>query len=258
MPSARVLLPDAPLVTRVRTWFGLTLAELALYVGASRTLLHAVETGQRPLSQALRAALVPLATHLPPPEALTARLRAEAAEADLPPDPVPAPGAPGALGAALLPSPLPPATPPPDVADLDFRRRAARAQAARRLTQAAALAARARVAARWAAALPALLPPDPDADPAHHPAAAAHYAALAAADTALAHLPAEALARARDHGRWLRGWLAHRARPLTAAEATRYHRLRAQATGRLAEAATLAHALAGTLAQAPAEPPGGG
>jgi hypothetical protein len=200
------------IVARVRAWFGLQLGELALYLGVSKALTHAIETNRRALTPAVRAALLPLLLQLPPPETPAA----------------PAPGA-----------PLPPETPAPDVADLDLRRRECRHRAAGLLAQAEALAARAHVAARWAAALPALSPPTEgdDRPTPDTPAAQALAAALAqAADP-------DDPARASDHARWLRGWLAVRARPLTAPEATRCHRLRAQAAGLLAEAAALAEVL---------------
>ena len=197
-------------LARVRAWFGLQLSELALYLGVSQSLTHAIETNRRALTPAVRAALLPLLLQLPPPETPVA----------------PAPGA-----------ALPPGTPAPDAADLDFRRCECLHRAAGLLAQAEALAARSHVAARWAAALPALTPPDPAAPVADTLPAQALAAALAqAAD------PTDP-ARAHDHARWLRGWLAARARPLPPPEATRYYRLRAQAAGLLAEAAALAEAL---------------
>ncbi|RIY13831.1 helix-turn-helix domain-containing protein [Hymenobacter rubripertinctus] len=203
------------LVARVRAWFGLTQAELALYLGISPSLVRDLETNRRPLTPAVRAALLPLLLQLPPPQ-------------------VPADPGPGAA--------LPPPAPAPDAADLDFRRRECRHRAERLLAQADALVARAHVAARWAAALPALLPPDPDtaapdALPAASPAAQALAAALAQAADAFDPT------RAPDHARWLRGWLTFRARPLPAADVTGCLRLRAQAAGLLAEAAALDAAL---------------
>ena len=200
------------LVARVRAWFGLAQADLALYLGISPSLVRSLETNRRALTPAVRTALLPLLLQLPPPETLA----------------VPALGA-----------PLPPDTPTPDAADLDLRRRECLHRAARLLAQAEALAAQAHVASRWAAALPALSPPQTPAASAADdtPAAQALAAALAQAADPLDP------ARARDHVRWLRGWLAARARPLPPAEATRYHRLRAQAAGLLAEAAALAEAL---------------
>ena len=203
--------PDSTsLITRVRAWFGLVQADLALYLGISPPLVRDIESNRRALTPAVRAALLPLLLQLPPPE-------------------VPAAPAAGA--------PLPPGTPAPDAADLDFRRRECEYRATRLLAKAEALAVQAHLASRWAAALPALSPPDSSAPVPDTPAAQALAAALAqAADP-------EDPARAYDHARWLRGWLAARAAPLTAAEATHYHRLRAQAAGLLAEAAALAEAL---------------
>lgn len=209
---ARRSSPFPHVIARVRAWFGLHLDELALYLGVSKGLVYGIESGKRALTPVVRAALLPLLLQLPPPE-------------------VPALPAPGA--------PLPSHTPAPDAADLDFRRRECLHRAGRLLAQAEALATRAHVAARWAAALPALLPPATAAlVPPDTPAAQALAAALAqAAD------PTDPT-RAHDHARWLRGWLAARARPLPVADVTHCHRLRAQAAGLLAEAAALAEALA--------------
>ncbi|GAB2941695.1 hypothetical protein GCM10027048_02660 [Hymenobacter coalescens] len=203
------------LLARVRVWFGLTQTDLALYLGVSQSLLQAIETGQRGLSYAVSVALGPLLHQLPPPAVVAAA-----------PDPA---------------APLPPATPLPDAADLDLRRRQCLHRAARLLREAEALATRARMAARWAEALPALLPPAPGTALPDTPAGQALAAALAqAAD------PTDP-ARARDHARWLRGWLTHRARPLSAQEVARYHRLRAQVAGLQAEAQALAAALPPTV-----------
>ncbi len=217
-------------MAHVRAWFGLRLDELALYLGVSKSLIHAVELGRRSLTPAVSAALLPLLRLLPPPEEVAAAEAAAraAAEPVLP---------------ALTPTSLPPGTPPPDAGELDFRRRVCQQQAARALAQAAALARQARVAARWAAALPALLPPDPD-DPTSAPLpdpddfTAPPAARALAAALALAADPDDPT-RAPAHARWLRNWLAWRARPLSPAAVTRYHRLRARATGLLTEAAVL-------------------
>ncbi|SDY58117.1 helix-turn-helix domain-containing protein [Hymenobacter psychrophilus] len=209
--------PPNSLIARVRAWFGLGQAELALYLGISPPLVRDLETERRPLTPAVRAALLPLLLQLPPPA-------------------VPASLTPGAA--------LPPDTPAPEAADLDFRQRECRHRAERLLAEADALAARAHVAARWAAALSALLPPNPD-EPAPD-------AGSVAADTPAARALAAALAqaadptdptRAADHARWLRGWLGQRAAPLSAADIVRYHRLRAQAAGLQAEAEALATVL---------------
>ncbi len=197
------------LMARVRAWFGLPQADLALYLGISPPLVRDLETNRRALTPAVRAVLLPLLMQLPPPEVPAL------------PDPA---------------APLPPVTPTPDAKDLDFRRRECLHRAARLLQEAEALAARAHVAARWAAALPHLLPPEADAPLPDTPAGRALAAALEqAAD------PYDPT-RAPNHARWLRGWLTHRARPLSAAEATRYYRLQAQAAGLQAEAAALAAA----------------
>ncbi|WP_156176118.1 hypothetical protein [Hymenobacter terrenus] len=221
-------------VAHIRAWFGLHLDELALYLGVSKSLIHAVELGQRTLTPAVNTALLPLLLLLPPPKVVAAAEAAARAEAE----PRPLPKAYTRLAPAL-----PPGTPPPDADELDFRRRVCQQQAARALAQAAVLARQARVAARWAAALPALLPPDPDDpnsaplpdpdDPTAPPAARALAAALA-----LAADPDDPT-RAPAHARWLRSWLAWRARPLSPADVTRYQHLRARATGLLAEAAAL-------------------
>lgn len=209
-------------VARVRAWFGLTIADLALFLDVSPALVQGLETGARRATPTVLTALLPLLRLLPPPAA-RAEAEAQAAAADAaPPIELPAP----------VP-PLAPGTPPPTAANLTLRAEECRHRAARLLAQAATLARRARVAARWAEVLPALLPPDPDADPTHDPAAAAYYAALPPDPLGDPTYP-------RNRARWLRGWLRHRARPLTPAEATRYYRLRAQAAGLLAEAAALA------------------
>lgn len=205
---SRVAPAALSLLARVRVWFGLTQTELALYLGISQSLLQAIEAGQRGLTHPVSVALGPLLHHLPPPEVVTAE-----------PDPA---------------APLPPATPVPDAADLDLRRRECLRRAERLLGEAEGLAQRARVAARWAEALPALLPPEPGAAPPDTPAGRALAAALAQAADPLDPT------RDADHARWLRGWLRRHARPLTAEETTRYHRLRAQAAGLRAEAAALA------------------
>ena len=211
------------MLARVRAWFGLQLGELALYLGVSKALTHAIETRQRALTPAVRAALLPLLLQLPAPEE-------------------PAAPAPGAA--------LPPGTPAPDPDDLDLRRADCLAQATRLRQQAARLAQQARVAARWATALPALLPPDPDghgpdghgpdASTAAPPPVSAELAAALARRTApLPHDPVPDPQRPAQHARWLRGWLRARARPLPPDAATRYARLLARAAGLHAEAEAL-------------------
>ena len=208
--------PSPHPLAAVRTWFGLGQAELALYLGVSQTLVHAVESGRCALGPDGQVALLPLLRQLPPPEA---RARAEtpaAAET----------AATVAPAAAALPA-LPPGTPAPDPDDLDLRRADCLAQATRLRQQAARLAQQARVAARWATALPALLPPDPDghgpdghgpdghgpdASTAAPPPVSAELAAALARRTApLPHDPVPDPQRPAQHARWLRGWLRARA-----------------------------------------------
>ncbi len=188
------------LLAQVRQWFGLTQAELALYLGSSQTRLQALEAGPGRLGVPLVTALLPLARHLPPPPAAPGS--AETLAPMAPPAPVAAP--PAALSEA------------PDAAALDFRRRQCLAQATRLAAELAKLEAAATAAARWAAALPALLAEAPPPIP--------------------GSTPAEAAAREG----WRQGWLARRARPRPAAEATRAALLRARLAGLQAEAAALA------------------
>ena len=216
-------------LARVRAWFGLTRPELALYLGVSDDLVGLIEAGRRRLTAPGQVALLPLLLQLPPPEAQAAAL-AQAARAEAAPAPVPAPPAPAP----------PPLAAPPDALALRDRRLDCLAQAARLRTQAARLGQQARVVARWAAALPAQLPPDPAAPPAG-PAAQALAAALAQRLAPLPHDPAPPdPARPAAFARWLRGWLHWRARPLPPDAATRYCRLLARAAGLEAEAAALA------------------
>ncbi|GAA3919446.1 helix-turn-helix transcriptional regulator [Hymenobacter algoricola] len=168
-------------LARIRRWFGLRQDELAEYLGISPVLVHSVETGRRPLSQAVGEAMLPLARQLPEPIALL----------DAP-----------------LPTTLPPNAPAPDAGELSFRRRVCLQRAARLRAQAGKLAHRAHHAHRWQQALPALLPPP--------------------------------TAPAAEHAAWLTRWLHRRARPLSATDVTRWHRLLAQARACEAEAAALA------------------
>jgi transcriptional regulator with XRE-family HTH domain len=130
----RVARPSLHLVARVRAWFGLRQAELALFLGISPNLVQGIESGRRTLTPPVHEALLPLLPHLPPEGTPT-----EAVPPGLP------------------------AAPPPEVAALDLRRRECRQQAARLRTQAEALAREGQVAARWARALPALLAAVPTA-----------------------------------------------------------------------------------------------
>lgn len=181
--------PSTHLLARVRAWFGLRQNELALYLGMSHDVVQGIESGRRAFTLPVREAVLPLLPHLPPE------------------------GTPAEVG----PPGLPPATPTPEVAILDLRRRECRRQAAHLRQQAEALADQGQVAARWATALPALLAAVPSA-------------------------PAEA-----ERAAWLRDWLGRQARPLTLEAATRYHLLRARATALETEAAALAEAIADAL-----------
>ncbi|RYU78119.1 helix-turn-helix domain-containing protein, partial [Hymenobacter persicinus] len=122
-------------LARIRRWFGLRQDELAEYLGVSPVLVHSIETSRRGLSQAVGAAMIPLARQLPNPIALL----------DAP-----------------LPAGLPLDAPAPDAGELDFRRRVCLQRADRLRAQAGKLARQAHLAQRWQQALPALLPP-PDA-----------------------------------------------------------------------------------------------
>ena len=186
----RRALPPTNLLARTRAWFGLDQTALALYLGLSHGLVHSIEAGRRALTTEVFMALRPLVQHLPPAEA---------------------PVAPAAV--------LPPGTPGPDAAELDFRRRVCQQQAARLGRELAALEARARVAARWAQALPALRQATADAPAPPDPANP-------------------------DRGAWLADWLTRQARPLPPAAVTRWHLLRARVVALAAEAAALAEGAA--------------
>ena len=184
---ARRSRPSTNVLARVRAWFGLDQEALALYLEASPALVGSIETGRRALTTEIFTALRPLVQHLPPAEA-----------------PATAPAA-----------ALPPGPPGPDAAELDFRRRVCQQQAARLGRELAALEARARVAARWAQALPDLRQAAAEADPANP-----------------------------DRGAWLADWLTRQARPLPPEAVTRWHLLRARVVALTAEAAALAEGAA--------------
>ncbi|TGE25657.1 XRE family transcriptional regulator [Hymenobacter aquaticus] len=173
-------------LVRLRTWFGLDQEALALYLGVSPGLIRSIETGRRALTADIFLALRPLVLHLPPPEA---------------PAPVPAEGP-------------PPGLPAPEAEELAFRRQVCAVQLAKLGRELAAIEARARVAARWAQALPAL----------RQAAIEAH--AIPDPDNP-------------DRGSWLLGWLERQARPLPAQDATRWHLLRARLAALRAEVAAL-------------------
>ena len=137
--ARRAALSDT-LMGRVRVWFGLTQAELALYLNLSPTLVRGIETGRRALTSAVLASLSPLAMHLPD-DALAAPTAAD----DV----------------------LPPAdaADTPDAAELDFRRRVCLAQAARLAAELEQLTQQAQMVHRWERALPALLLATPPLSP---------------------------------------------------------------------------------------------
>jgi transcriptional regulator with XRE-family HTH domain len=175
------------MLVRVRAWFGIDQAALALYLGTSPALVGSIESSRRALTVDIFMALRPLVLHLPPPEAV-------------PPAPTAA---------------LPPGLPAPDAAELDFRRRVCLQQAAKAKREMDAIESRARVAQRWAQALPNLL--------------------QAAAETYAIPEPTNP-----DRGAWVAGWLARQAQPLPEAAVTRWHLLRARVAALTAEVATLA------------------
>ena len=159
---------------------------------------RAIGAGRRKPTTPLLLALRPLLPHLPPAEVAGA----------LPPT---APAAP------------PPGLPAPEAAELDFRRRVCAQQADKLGGELAAIEGRARVATRWAQALPALL--------------------QAAAET----VPAP---DNPDRPAWLADWLTRQARPLPPAAATRWHLLRARLAALTAEQAALADTGAEPAAEA--------
>jgi len=125
----------------VRRYLGLTQAELARWLGLSRTLAGHLETGTRAMTPATAAALAPLAAALPP----------------------------GATGLPDAPGPPAPAALAPPARPLLLRRlRHCRHHAARLRRALQPLEVQAAQAARWAAARPLVLAalPPPTQDPA--------------------------------------------------------------------------------------------
>ena len=191
----------ASIAAAVRAHFSLEQQELAQWLGLSTAAVGHLETGRRALSPAAAEALAPLVAHLPPPGA------------------APAPAL--RLASAVPSLALSPPEAAPLAARLDYCQ-----HHARRLRRALRpLEAQAAVAARWAAALPALvaaLPPDPG--PAHEPNAATDWPGWLA---------------------WYRHrWLARRPLALPPPLSARYHLLRLQAEALEAEAQALAGLLA--------------
>ena len=134
--ARRAALSDT-LMGRVRVWFGLTQAELALYLNLSPALVRGIETGRRALTSAVLASLSPLAMHLPADDT----------------------AAPAAADHVLPPADT------PDAAELDFRRRVCLAQAARLAAELEQLTQQAQMVHRWQRALPALLLATPPLSP---------------------------------------------------------------------------------------------
>lgn len=159
-------------LARVCRYYGLRRQELAALLGITPALVSQLESGARPLTRAVAERLAPFLAPLEAAEPAPAPPEAEAA-------PTPPPG-------PFDPLPL-------------ARRRAACLHEARNLRwQLRALPEQAAVAARWAAALPALraaLPPPPPADeaPATREAVRLRYVHAWLATAPLA-LPPDALA----------------------------------------------------------------
>jgi len=178
--------PDSnTLLARVRRHYGLQQRELAALLGISPALAHQLEAGRRALTPAVAARLAPFRVPL---EA------AAASESAAPPAPAPGVAAPPAPPAAEAPPPGPIAAGPL------ARRRAACLHAAHNLRWGLrALPGQAAVAARWAAALPALRaalppPPPPGEAPATREAVRLRYVHAWLATVPLA-LPPDELAR---------------------------------------------------------------
>lgn len=141
--------PSFGLLARLRQFYGLSQTELAALLGLSGAQLSRLEAGHQAISPAVAARLAPF---LAPLDAL-AETPAAAAARQL------------AETEAALAAPLPPPPPGPVAAVPLERRRAACLHEARTLRwRLRHLPEQAAVAARWAAALPALqaaLPPPP-------------------------------------------------------------------------------------------------
>jgi transcriptional regulator with XRE-family HTH domain len=147
----RTAAPSDTLLARVRQFYGLSQTELAALLGLSGAQLSRLEAGQQALTRDVAERLAPFLAPLEAqPETAT-----EAAARQL------------AATEAAIREPLPPPPPGPFDAHPLERRRAACLHEARNLRwRMRALPGQAAVAARWAAALPALLaalPPPPPA-----------------------------------------------------------------------------------------------
>ena len=170
-------------LARVCRYYGLARHELAALLGVTPGLVSQLESGTRPLTRAVAERLAPFRA----PLEAHSETAAEAAAQQL------------AETEAALREPLPP--PPPGAFDAQplERRRAACLHEARNLRyRLRALPEQAAVAARWAAAMPALLaslppPPPEDETPATREAVRLRYVHAWLATVPLA-LPPEALA----------------------------------------------------------------
>jgi DNA-binding transcriptional regulator YiaG len=195
--------PSDSVVAAVREHFGLSQQEIAAWLGIVQAQASHLETGRRALSPEAAAALAPLVAQLP------------------------APGAAPAAGALRLASAAAPrlALAPPEAAPLVARLDYCQHHARRLRRALRPLEAQAAVAARWAAALPALraaLPPDPG--PWAEPDPTTVWPAWLD---------------------WYRHrWLSRRPLALAPARSARYHLLRLQAEALEAEAVALAALLA--------------
>jgi DNA-binding XRE family transcriptional regulator len=191
--------PSDSVVAAVRAYFQLTQAEMAAWLGVTKAQASHLEAGRRGLNEASADALAPLLRHLPPPGPASTALRLASV----------------AGPASLL------ALAPPEAAPLLARLDYCQHHARRRRRLLRPLEAQAAVAARWAAALPALraaLPPDPG--PAAEPDPASDWPAWL---------------------NWHRHrWLDQRPTTLPPDQSARYHLLRLQAEALEAEAAALA------------------
>lgn len=184
-------------LANVRRYFNIEQAHLAIYLGISRALVGHIEAGRRSISPAVAEGLRPLAVNVP---------------ADLP----------HFIDDAAASAEVVPAAPAPAFELLEARRDYCQHHARQTRRALRAYAARARYAARWRAARPALLatlPPVPATPPANPT-----YADL--------------------HATWRRDWLLRQPTDLTPTEIAEWHLLRVRAEALEAEAAALAAIIA--------------
>ncbi|MFD2786288.1 hypothetical protein ACFSX6_12545 [Hymenobacter rubripertinctus] len=147
---ARRAAPTDSVLSTVRTYFHLSQAELAAWLGVSEAQAGHLESGRRGLGADVEAALAPFVGLLP------------------------AVAAPAAGVLRLAPAPVAAALAPPEASPLEARLDECRHRARHLRRQLRPLQAQATTAARWAAALSGLraaLPPDPGPAAAPDPAA---------------------------------------------------------------------------------------